>query len=247
MMPSVVAIITARGGSKKLPRKNLLPLAGRPLIAHTIAAANQAKCVTATYVTTDDAEIAEVSGRYGAMVIDRPAELATDSARSEDVVSHALNTLIEQQQSYDYFVLLQPTSPLRTAEHIDECWEQWYSRSREGKNASSRAREGSTVSVTEVEHHPYKDYVVRDGLLEPLFSAHALHQSRYEYPHVVRQTGAIYIMSVAEFLEKKTLFLSPVLPYFMSAEASIDIDTNNDLHSAEIILGSLEPKFFKQS
>jgi CMP-N-acetylneuraminic acid synthetase len=225
MSASVVAFITARGGSKGLPRKNLLPLAGKPLIAYTIIAAQQTKVFDEVYVTTDDAEIAAVSRQYGAQIIDRPSELAADAARSEDVITHALSTLDATGQTYDYFVLLQPTSPLRTAQHITECWEQY---------RNSKAR--STVAVTEVEHHPYKDYAVKDGFLQPLFSAHALHQSRHEYPHVVRQNGAIYIMSVADFLDRKTFCIEPVLPYFMSREDSIDIDSIQDLQLAEYSL-----------
>lgn len=213
-----VAIITARGGSKKLPRKNILPLGGKPLIAHTIIAAKGAECVDGVYVTTDDAEIAKVSRQFSADVINRQANLATDATRSEDVLRHALETLIAAGKQFEHVILLQPTSPLRAAQHIDECWGQW---------RASNAR--SVVSVTEVEHHPYKDYVVKDGFLQPLFSVQALHQPRQEYPHVVQQTGAIYMMSVTNFLKERTFFIEPVLPYFMSAELSVDIDTMRDL------------------
>lgn len=215
-------MITARGGSKKLPRKNILPLGGKPLIAHTIIAARNAACVEAVYVTTDDAEIAAVSRRFGADVIKRPADLATDATRSEDVLRHAVETLIASGQRFEHVILLQPTSPLRAAQHIDECWRLW---------RASGTR--SAVSVTEAVHHPYKDYVVKDGLIRPLFSADVLHQPRQEYPRVVRQTGAIYMMSVRDFLDRKTIFIEPVMPYFMSAEESVDIDTRHDLVLAE--------------
>lgn len=217
-----VAIITARGGSKNLPRKNILPLGGKPLIAHTIIAAKNAACVDGVYVTTDDTEIATISQRFGSDVMNRPAELATDAARSEDVLRHALETLIAAGQKFEYVILLQPTSPLRATVHIDECWRLW--------RASGAL---SAVSVTEVQHHPYKDYIIKDGLLKPLITADVLHQPRQEYPRVVRQTGAIYMMYVRNFLEHKTFFIEPVMPYFMSAKESVDIDTRYDLELAE--------------
>ena len=114
--PSVLAVITARGGSKGVPGKNLRPLAGKPLLSWTVEAALCAKCVTRTIVSTDAPEIADVAVKAGAEApFLRPAELASDTASSADVVVHAL----EQCPGYDYVLLLQPTSPLRTADDID--------------------------------------------------------------------------------------------------------------------------------
>ena len=120
----VVAIIPARGGSKRLPRKNVLPLAGKPLIVWSIEAALASVYIDKTIVSTDDAEIAEISRIAGASVpFMRPPELASDTATSADVVMHALDYLDSQNDHYYYSVLLQPTSPLRTNTDIDAALE----------------------------------------------------------------------------------------------------------------------------
>ncbi len=111
-----LAIIPARGGSKRLPRKNILNLAGKPLIAWTIEAALQSKYIDKVLVTSNDDEILKVSNDYGASTIKRPMHLSQDNSTSFEAISHA----IENTQEFDYIVLLQPTSPLRTSGHIDE-------------------------------------------------------------------------------------------------------------------------------
>ncbi|NNE19977.1 MAG: acylneuraminate cytidylyltransferase family protein, partial [Myxococcales bacterium] len=120
MTNETVAVIPARGGSKGLPRKNIAELCGKPLIAWTIEAALKSATLTRAYVTTEDDEIAEIAARYGATVIVRPAELATDDARTEDVVLNTLDATARLGDSARYFALLQPTSPLRHEGHIDE-------------------------------------------------------------------------------------------------------------------------------
>ena len=115
----VLAIIPARGGSKRLPRKNILPLGGKPLLGWTIDAANQCEHIDRVIVSTEDAEIAEVSKKFGCEIpFYRPHELSTDETTTLDVVLHLLDELEKADEHYDYVVLLQPTSPLRTAEHI---------------------------------------------------------------------------------------------------------------------------------
>ena len=113
-----VALIPARGGSKRLPRKNILPIANKPLIAHSISFAKDAKIPV--YVSTDDEEITQISHIYGAEVITRPAELSTDNATTAQALQHAAEWLIENKVDFDYIILLQPTNPLRPASLIDE-------------------------------------------------------------------------------------------------------------------------------
>jgi CMP-N-acetylneuraminic acid synthetase len=115
-----LALIPARSGSVRLPRKNLRDLNGRPLIAWSIEAALKSKYIDRVVVSTDDSEIAETSKRFGADVpFLRPPELATKDAKSIDVVIHALRHLESQLETFDYLILLQPTSPMRTAGHVD--------------------------------------------------------------------------------------------------------------------------------
>ena len=224
----IVAIITARGGSKGLVGKNIASLNGRPLIAHTIEAAKKSKNIDDIVVTTDDIEIANVASDYNISVIDRPEKLATDSASSYDVVKHALEKLAEKSRVYTYFILLQPTSPLRTEKHIDEA-------------LSTFLRAGnynSCMSVCAVEHHPYKMLEIDENqMLKPFQKVEYLDAPRQKLSKIYRQNGAIYIMRCDDFLNKTTNFyLEPVMPYIMDEQSSIDIDTQSDLDIASIYL-----------
>ena len=225
--PEVIAIIPARGGSKGLPRKNLRSLAGKPLIAYSILAARECSQISRCIVSTEDPEIKQLSLEYGAEVIDRPADLATDLALSADVVRHVLETLSGTGHQPEYFVLLQPTSPLRTSRHIQQCLQAFL--------ASSAA---CAISVTETEHHPYKDFNLDQGFLHPLFGAEYLSQPRQRLPAVYRQNGAIYVMKSRAFLEHNGFFVEPALPYIMENKDSIDIDSGFDLLVAELLLKS---------
>lgn len=218
MINNIVAIITARGGSKGLPRKNVLDLNGKPLIAHTIESALRSGVFSKVVVTTDDKEIKEVSLKYGADVIDRPDKLATDNASSLDAIEHALLELMDKGEKYSHFILLQPTSPLRTANHISEAWKEYIN-----KNASS------LVSVTEVEHTPYKMLIEKDGIVQPLAQWSDLTKPRQKLPKAYLPNGAIYISKIDEFLKDKNLFVSPLIMYKMSRDDSVDVDTMDDL------------------
>ena len=116
----IISIIPARGGSKRLPRKNILLLAGKPLIAYSIEQSFKSKYIDRTIVSTEDKEIAETSKKYRAEIIKRPKELATDEATTLVVLQHVLSVLREQNYNPDVVVLLQPTSPLRKTSQIDE-------------------------------------------------------------------------------------------------------------------------------
>ncbi len=218
----IVAIITARGGSKGLPRKNILDLNGKPLIAHTIDAAINSKVFEKVIVTTDDKEIKDVSLQYGAEVIDRPKELATDTASSLDVIEHALLELQNKGEVYSHFILLQPTSPLRNATHIQEAWKKY-----------SEEEASSLISVVEVEHSPFKMLIEKDGKIEPLTQWEDLTKPRQQLPNAFLPNGAIYISEVKIFVNTKNLFKEPLSVYKMNQYDSIDIDTQYDLSQAE--------------
>jgi CMP-N,N'-diacetyllegionaminic acid synthase len=221
----IFGIIPARGGSRRLPRKNLLPLAGIPLIGHTILAAKACPGITDCIVSTEDAEIKRVSLAYGARVMDRPPHLATDDAQTNEVVAHVLEELRAQGEFPDYVVLLQPTSPLRRAAHLRDCLEAFF--------ASQAA---CAISVSKEEHHPYKDFLIREGLLEPLFAGQNPEMVRQTLPEVYRQNGAIYLLPSELFLASRMFYNPPALAYIMDPEDSIDIDTEVDLLLAELIM-----------
>lgn len=220
-----IAVITARGGSKGLPNKNVLELHGKPLLTWTIEAALGATEISQTVVTTDDPNIAEVARTYSAQVIDRPAHLATDDARSQDALRHALIEL-DAESHHEDFVLLQPTSPLRHAQHIDAM-----------VRMARASGAGSVASVTPAEHHPWKMLVAqKDGSLQPSVRAGLLSAPRQKLPRAFRQNGAMYWGKVASFINDGLLFVEPALGYEMSARDSIDIDKYDDLIVCETIL-----------
>ncbi len=220
-----MVLITARGASKGLPRKNLRLLSGKPLIAYSIEAALGAEGVGRCIVSTEDPEIKEVSLTLGAEVIDRPDELATDRALSRDVIRHIIEQLAASGDMPYRFMLLQPTSPLRNSFHIDACLADFFAGSYR-----------SAISVTEAEHHPYKEFRSEAGQLVPLFGIEYLDRPRQTLPEVFRQNGAIYLTETSCFLEQASFFIPPVMPFLMRADESIDIDTEQDLLVAEMLL-----------
>jgi CMP-N-acetylneuraminic acid synthetase len=221
----IIAIIPARGGSKGLPRKNVAMLGGQPLVAWSIQAARECALVGRTIVSTDDAEIRRVSEDCGAEVLTRPAELASDRARSQGVVRHVLERLERTGERPAHIVLLQATSPLRTAAHLESCLARFL--------ASGAV---STVSVTEAEHHPSKMLRVVDGYLVPFLAEADLDAPRQLLPAVFRQNGAIYAIEREAFLRTDRFVVPPSLPFIMSAEDSVDIDSEADLRFAELLL-----------
>ena len=223
-VPKVLAIIPARGGSRGLPRKNLLPVGGLPLVARAMLAAKECPYICRSVLTTDDPEIRAAGIEYGAEVIHRPPELASDSATSQSVVRHTLEVLA-WKGTPEYFVLLQPTSPMRTGAHITACIEAFF-----------RSPAKSAISVTEARDHPFKALIERHGELEPLFDADSLHAARQTLPRVYNQNGAIYLTSTAAFAKENRFFIPPVLPFVMTAEDSIDIDTALDWRIAECLI-----------
>jgi N-acylneuraminate cytidylyltransferase/CMP-N,N'-diacetyllegionaminic acid synthase len=223
----ILGLITARGGSKGLPKKNILHLLGKPLIAWTIEQARDSKYVDNIVVSTDSEEIAIISKEYGAQVpFIRPEHLASDEAKSVDVVLHALDWFETQKDPYDLLVLLQPTSPLRLAEDIDKTIELLFY-----KNAQS------VVSVCETELHPYYMNVLPDdGCMKDFLRSEVLNKSRQELPHYYRLNGAIYLTTASYLKKQGSFFGDEVFAYIMPKERSIDIDTELDMKICEHLL-----------
>jgi CMP-N,N'-diacetyllegionaminic acid synthase len=217
----VLAVITARGGSKGLPRKNLLPLGGRPLIAWTVRAALEARCVDRVLVSTDSDEIAQAAREAGAEVpFMRPLELASDTATSVDVMAHALDA----EPEYDRAVLLQPTSPFRTAQHLDLAFALW----------QDRLGSGGCVSVYEASESPWLMYLSGEfGRLERILPFSPLGLRRQELPKALILNGAFYFISVERFWSEKRLVFEDSVGFEMPGECSHDIDTMNDFQAAE--------------
>lgn len=210
-----VGLITARGGSKSLPRKNVLPVAGKPLIAWTISAALESKSINQIVLSSDDDEIIKTAMEWGCPAsFRRPAQLASDEASSIDVVLHAL----DQLPAYEFVILLQPTSPFRSSEDIDAAFKLMQSKGAP-----------SCVSVCEVEQSPYWMYrLSEEGRLEKLLSEKTTATRRQDLPPVYMLNGAIYIANVDWLRRTKTFLGEGCVAYRMPKERSLDIDTKDD-------------------
>lgn len=220
-MPTFLAIIPARSGSKGLPGKNKKILNGKPLISWTIEAAKKSKYITDIVVSSDDSDILKIAKQYGPNTpLQRPAILSSDTASSMEVILHVL----EQKTNYDYMVLLQPTSPLRTEKHIDQMIEQML-----------RANKPLSVSVTEAEPSPYLIYEITDrGENIPLIPVpHPTRRQDYKKYYMLN--GAIYIADTQLIQTTKTFLTNDTLLYKMPRKFSYDIDTLEDFLICEVL------------
>lgn len=227
MSQKAIAIIPARGGSVRMPRKNVAPFLGRPLIYWTVKAALDSGIAERVFVNTDDAEIAEAGRAAGAEVpFLRPAELATSSATTYDVIVHMLDTL---RLSARYFVVMQATSPLRSADDVRAAYDLLVTQ-----------RAAAVVSVCGFDKPwPVLRRVDAAGqlqLLEEPAGGAPTHQLN----------GALYLGSQATLCATRSFTPQGTLPYVMPATRSVDIDTALDFHIAEAIAQNLPELFPSQ-
>lgn len=220
----VIAIIPARGGSKRLPRKNILPLGGKPLIGWTIEAAQNSRYVDEIFISTDDREIASVAGHFGLDVKElRPKELSTDTATTESVLFYTLDKF---GKNADILVLLQPTSPLRSSVHIDEAIELF-----DEKLAFS------IVSVTPCEHPPQWANTLPESRSMKDFIRPDYNKRSQDLGEVFRLNGAIYVYDIKKLLSLRTMsYTEDTYAYEMSNKYSIDIDNKVDFDLAEFFI-----------
>lgn len=225
---SVLAIIPARGGSKRLPRKNIKELCGKPLIAWSIEQTKFCSDIDRIVVSTEDWEIGKVAKKYGAEVpFMRPAELASDTALPIDAIFHAINWLKEHENyQSEYILLLQPTSPLRIAKDIEGAIQAL-------KDKDARA----VVSVCETDHHPWwSNTLPEKGNMKDFIRPDILNKRRQELPVFYLVNGAIYLADT-DYLHQYNGFLGPdTFAYKMLKERSIDIDSELDFKLAEVLL-----------
>ncbi|MDC1068933.1 acylneuraminate cytidylyltransferase family protein [Candidatus Kapabacteria bacterium] len=220
---TILAIIPARGGSKRLPNKNMLDLNGKPLIAWTIEAAKNSNNLDKVIVTSDSDDILQISKDFGAETIKRPSEFASDEASSFVVIKHALENL----EDFDYVILLQPTSPLRNEIHIDEAIELLAN-----KNADS------VISICETDHSPlWCNTLPANESMKSFLKEEVLDKRSQELEKYYRLNGAIYISKCKNLLEEKSFHLKEnTFAYIMNKKDSIDIDDEFDFKLAEVIL-----------
>ncbi len=233
--PKIVAIITARGGSKGVPRKNIRPLGGKPLIGYMIEAALKSDWITTLAVSSDDDEILSVSGSIGGEhlhLVKRPSALAQDGSPSLPTIEHAVLLLEEKVgHAFDHVVMLQPTTPFTLTEDIDGSLQKLVETDAD-----------SVMSVYEVnEHHPAKTKRITedDRLMQYVDGYHEHENTRQKLHPVYKRNGAIYASKRHIVMDQKKLYGADDIvtrPYIVPAERSVDINIMLDFHIAEIML-----------
>lgn len=229
-----LAIIPARKGSKRLPNKNILSFGGKPLIAWTIEAALESKFLSRVIVNTDSAEIAGVAEKFGAEVpFIRPDHLGRDSTTSFEVVKHTIDYLHGKGKEYEYLVLLQPTSPLRTAEDVDNAIE-----------LLNKEKAQSVTSVCEMDHTPlWSNTLPENNSMENFIKPEVVGKRSQDFKQYYRLNGAIYITKIFTLLEEKSFISScDCFAYRMKKEHSADIDDENDFSLARFYLEKRKAK-----
>jgi CMP-N-acetylneuraminic acid synthetase len=200
-----------------------LNLNGKPLIAWSIESAKKSKYINDIIVSSDSDKILEIAKEYSVNIIKRPNELATDTASSIDVLKH----IIKYYPKYEYIVLLQPTSPLRTEKHIDKAIELL-----EKKNADA------VISVCEMEHsHLWSNILPEDLNMENFLRDEVKNKRSQDLPKYYRLNGAIYICKTDRLLKENTFFIKDnIYAYVMDRESSVDIDDEVDFKLAEVLV-----------
>ena len=229
-MLDVCGLITARGGSKGIPRKNLRELAGKPLIAWTIEAAQRARTLDRVLVSTDDPEIAETGREWGAQVpFLRPQSLAQDDSAHIDVVRHAADWLSRHEDRCpEYIMVLPPTAPLRSAQDIDDAVE-----------LAEAKRADVVVSVVKAQHHPYLTRKLDEtGHLREFVPCDLEYQRRQDLPPAYALNGAIYLIRTDVLNGHTSLAPHGAVALVMPPHRSLDIDSPWDFHLAELVINN---------
>lgn len=228
MKKKILAIITARGGSKSLPNKNIKKLKGKPLIYYTIKAALNSKLIEKSILSTDSKKISNISKKFGIEVpFLRPKYLASDKTHHPEVLEHAVSYLEKKNKEfYDIVVMLQPTSPFRKSIHIDLAIKKFL-----------KQKNKSLISVKKQDYPPWWMFKIHKSQLKTNFSwknKNVFNMERQEFPSLYRPNGAIYVTTRKNLKITKSLVnLTSCGFYLMNAIDSIDIDTALDLKIAE--------------
>lgn len=227
---NILGMIPARGGSKGLPRKNLIPLGGKPLIAWTIAQALASRLLDRVIVDTDDPEIAECARRCGAEVpFLRPAELARDETPIIDVIRHAIGHFESMSIAYDYVALLEPTSPLRASRDIDTAVATLVDGEREAD---------SLVSVGRVQlEHPSIVKRINGKYVEPYIPSGKSAARRQDLDEAYFPYGVIYLSKTVTLLESGSFYQERTIPHFLERWQNYEVDDLYDLLCIEAVLG----------
>jgi CMP-N-acetylneuraminic acid synthetase len=220
-----LAIIPARGGSKRFPQKNIALLKGKPLLAYAIEAAIDSNVFGEVCVSSEDDEILELAKSYGVkLVLKRPAYLAADHTPLKELCAYLINSFKKQNINYPEFGLLLPTNPLRTAQDI-----------RAAYNTFKNSDGDFCMSLVPYSHPPQRAVCVRLGYVEPFWGPEYMIQTQALEP-LYRHDGSIIFAKTQAFMEKKEYYGEKVIPFIIPEERSVDIDSPLDLAWAEFLL-----------
>jgi N-acylneuraminate cytidylyltransferase len=223
-----VAIIPARGGSKRLPRKNVLPILGKPMFAYPIQAALQSGMFERVLVSTEDEEIRGAALEAGAEVLDRPHELARDRARVVDVCKHVLEILDENNALPDYFCCLYATAIFITPEDLKKSFQLF----------KQDPTPDVVMGVSDFNLHPVQALEEKDGFLSPKWPEYIGVQSQF-HPKLVASNGTLYWARTNYFVKNPSFYCSRLKGYKIPKQRSIDMDTQEDFAFAQLVAENL--------
>ena len=224
-----LCIIPARGGSKRLPRKNLALLGGKSLLTYTIESAIESNIFEDICVSSEDDEILSIVSQYDfCLPIKRPPELATDTAQVKHVCLHLLEDFASQGKQYENFSVLLTTNPFRTAKDIQASYDIF-----------KRSDANYVMSLVPYSHPPQRAVCITDGEIKPYFGIEYMKQTQL-LQEVYRHDGSIIFAKSHVFREEKEFYGTKTIPYFMPIERSVDIDNYLDLVWAEFLLSRLQ-------
>ncbi len=234
----ILAIIPARGGSKGLPGKNIKELCGKPLIAWSIEHAQKSKYVDELFISTDSQEIADVAEHFGAPCPElRPAELARDTAPSSEFIVYTLEKMKKEGKSFDYFILLEPTSPLRDVEDVDKSIEMLVDNPvAESVMGVVRAEDSNPAFMVKIGE---------GGLMIP-FMGKAETLRRQDIPDAYYFEGTVYLSKCDAYMEKKAFYHDKTLPYIVPKWKSFEIDDIIDFTIIEALMKLKLQGFFSK-
>lgn len=220
---SAIAIIPARGGSKRIPRKNIIPIEGKPMLAYPIQSALQSNLFDRVIVSTDDAEIKDIAISYGAEINDRPAELATDTAFEVDVYKQVLESLSEKPE---FFCGIYPTAIFIEASDLQNSF----------SSMQTPPEPDALMAVSRYSIHPYKALQENaDGYWTMVYPQECLMRSQ-TYPDYVASNGTFYWLRTEAFLQKPSYYQTKLRTYTLPAHKGLDIDEPEDLESAKAFM-----------
>lgn len=225
----ILAVITARGGSKGLPGKNIKELNGKPLIAWTIEQTNRSELIDSAVVSTDSSEIAQVCENFGFMVPElRPKHLSTDTASSMDVLDYVIKREEEKGKAYDYMLLLEPTSPLRRRDDLDNMIRL---------AVDNHDRDGViSVGKVQLEHPMIVKKISAEGSIVPYITETTNVYQRQQHDEALFPYGVGYLIKTSVFKEKHMIYTSNILPYYIERWQNYEIDDIYDFKCVETIM-----------